>query len=105
MYPGTAGSACPGPPAWPAGHHLDRASDQILSRGYTCSPPRSGATIVFTSLGRNDVVSMTLTEHANFSLISTLSTYLPVCSATTQWPSQWLSGSGGRRKEIEPQRF
>jgi hypothetical protein len=49
------------------------------------SPPRSGATIVFTSLGRHRVVSRTLTECVNFSLTSTLSTYMPVFAVTTRW--------------------
>jgi len=59
--------------------------DQILGKDCTCSPPRSGAAIVFTSLSSYDVVSTTLAEGVSFRFSSTLSTYLPVLVTTTHW--------------------
>jgi hypothetical protein len=51
--------------------------DQILGSGYGCSPPRSGATIVCTSLDTYRAVSMTLNIVRMFRYFPTLNPHLP----------------------------
>jgi hypothetical protein len=56
--------------------------DQILGDGYIRSPPRSGATIVCTSLDNYHAVSITLNRVCMFRYFSTLNTYLAVLITT-----------------------